>query len=89
MGYPASAVRPIGVILLACTLLYIFPRTAILGALLLTGYLGGAVASQVRAANPLFTHILFPVYFAFLVWGGLYLRDAGLRLLVPLRRQSL
>lgn len=86
LGYSETAVVPIGIVLLACTLLYAFPRTAIFGAVLLTGYLGGAVASQVRAGNPLFTHVLFPVYFACLLWGGLYLRDANLRALVPLRR---
>ena len=87
LGYAESAVVPIGVVLLLCTALYVFPRTAILGAVLLTGYLGGAVASQVRAGNPLFTHVLFPVYFAALMWGGLYLRDASLRVLLPLRKR--
>jgi DoxX-like protein len=88
LGYAESAVVPIGVVLLICTLLYIFPRTAIFGAVLLTGYLGGAVASQVRAGNPLFSHVLFPVYFAALMWGGLYLRDASLRVLLPLRKMQ-
>lgn len=88
LGYAESAVIPIGVVLLLCTLLYIFPRTAILGAVLLTGYLGGAVASQVRAGNPLFSHVLFPVYFAAFMWGGLYLRDASLRALLPLRKRQ-
>ena len=75
LGYPESAIEGIGWTLLACTALYAIPRTAAFGALLLTGYLGGAVATQVRAGNPLFTHVLFPVYFAVLVWAGLYLRD--------------
>jgi hypothetical protein len=88
LGFQPSVVVPIGIVLLVCAILYIIPRTALLGAVLLTGYLGGAVASQVRAGNPLFSHVLFPVYFAFLVWGGLYLRDARLRALVPLRRSS-
>ncbi|HZS29032.1 MAG TPA: DoxX family protein [Candidatus Angelobacter sp.] len=88
LGFQPSVVVPIGIVLLVCAILYIIPRTAILGAVLLTGYLGGAVASQVRAGNPLFSHVLFPVYFAFLVWGGLYLRDARLRALVPLRRSN-
>lgn len=88
LGFQPSVVVPIGRVLLVCAILYIIPRTAIFGAVLLTGYLGGAVASQVRAGNPLFSHVLFPVYFAFLVWGGLYLRDARLRVLVPLRRSD-
>lgn len=85
LGYAASAVVPIGIVLLLCTLLYVVPRTAILGALLLTGYLGGAVASQVRVGNPLFSHVLFPVYFAILIWAGLYLREPRLRALAPFR----
>lgn len=88
LGFQPNVVVPIGIVLLVCAILYIIPRTAILGAVLLTGYLGGAVASQVRAGNPLFSHVLFPVYFAFLVWGGLYLRDTRLRALVPLRRSN-
>src|ERR1700681_2564341 len=64
LGYPESVVAGIGVVLLVCTVLYVIPRTAVFGAVLLTGYLGGAVASQVRVGNPLFTHVLFPVYFA-------------------------
>jgi len=88
LGFHPSVVVPIGIVLLVCAILYIIPRTAIFGAVLLTGYLGGAVASQVRAGNPLFSHVLFPVYFAFLVWGGLYLRDARLRALIPLRRSD-
>ena len=62
---------------------YAIPRTSVLGALLLTGYLGGAVATHVRVGNPLFSHTLFPIYFAFFVWGGLVLRDARLRALLP------
>jgi hypothetical protein len=83
LGYPESAIVGIGIALLVSTLLYIIPRTSILGAILLTGYLGGAVASNVRAAAPLF-NILFPVAFAALVWGGLWLRDRRLRQLLPL-----
>jgi hypothetical protein len=79
LGYPAGSVVGIGLLLLACTALYVFPRTAILGALLLTGYLGGAIASQVRVGNPLFSHVLFPVYFAAVIWSALYLRDNRLR----------
>jgi hypothetical protein len=79
LGYPADVIVPIGVVLLICTILYVIPRTALLGAVLLTGYLGGAVATNVRVSNPLFTHILFPVYCGAMVWGGLYLRDKRLR----------
>ena len=74
-----------GVILAVCTALYAYPRTAILGAILLTGYLGGAVATHVRVSNPWASHILFPVYVGVLLWLGLYLRDAKLRSLVPVR----
>jgi hypothetical protein len=65
----------IGVLELACLAVYLVPRTAVLGAVLLTGYLGGAIATHVRLENPLFSHVLFPTYVAALVWGGLYLRD--------------
>jgi hypothetical protein len=81
----ADMARDLGVILLVCTLLYAAPQTAMLGAILLTGYLGGAVATHVRVGSPLFSHVLFGVYLAVLMWGGLYLRDARLRQLVPLR----
>jgi hypothetical protein len=86
LGYPESVLLGLGIVLLTCTVLYVIPQTAILGAILLTGYLGGAVATHVRVGSPLFTHILFPVYVALLVWGGLYLRDERLRALIPLRR---
>jgi hypothetical protein len=86
IGYPLDVIRPLGAIALACTMLYAIPRTAILGAILLTGYLGGAVASKVRIEDPLFSSVLFGVYFGLLVWGGLYLRNEQLRLLIPLRR---
>jgi hypothetical protein len=75
----------IGCVLIACTLLYLIPRTSILGAILLTGYLGGAVATHVRIGDPLFSHTLFPVYFGVMTWGGLYLRDSRLIALIPLR----
>jgi hypothetical protein len=77
-GFPAGAILPIGLVLLACTIVYCIPRTAILGAVLLTGYLGGAVELNVQAGNPLASNTLFPVYFAVLVWGGLALRDRRL-----------
>jgi len=80
----AATARGLGVLLLACTLLYALPRTAVLGAILLTGYLGGAVATHVRVGDPLFSHVLFGVYVGVLLWLGLYLRDARLRGLVPL-----
>jgi hypothetical protein len=84
LGYPASAVALIGVIELVCLATYLVPRTAVAGALLLTGYLGGAIASQLRAGNPLFSHTLFPLYVAALIWGGLLLRDRRVRaLFVP------
>jgi len=86
LGYLESVLLGLGIVLLACTVLYVIPRTAILGAILLTGYLGGAVATHVRVGNPLFTHVLFPVYLGVLIWGGLYLRDERLRALIPLRR---
>ncbi|GLC23837.1 membrane protein [Roseisolibacter agri] len=86
LGYPASAILGIGLLQLACVLLYAVPRTAVLGALLLTAYLGGAVATHVRIASPLVTHVLFPVYVAALLWGGLYLREPRLRALLPFRR---
>lgn len=88
LGYPREIVFTLGVILLSCVVVYLIPRTSVLGALLLTGYLGGAVASQARVGNPLFSHILFPTYVAMLIWGGLVLRDARLRAFAPWRRQS-
>lgn len=88
LGYPRDFVFTLGMILLACVLAYVVPRTAVVGALLLTGYLGGAVASQVRVEAPLFTHVLFPIYVAAILWGGLLLRDARLRALLPFRRLS-
>jgi hypothetical protein len=84
LGYPESTIVGIGIALLVSTVLYIIPRTAILGAILLTGYLGGAVATHVRVGAGLFS-ILFPVIIAAFVWGGIYLRDERLRALIPLR----
>ena len=80
--------RGLGALLLVCTLLYIAPQTAVLGAILLTGYLGGTVATHVRVASPLFSHVLFGVYLGVMLWGGLYLRDARLRALLPLRMNA-
>ena len=84
LEYPVGLIPLIGIILLVCTLLYAIPRTSVLGALLLTGYLGGAVASQLRIGNPAF-ETAFPILFALLVWGGLYLRENRLRALIPFR----
>lgn len=78
MGLPEPLIAPIGFVLLVCTILYAVPRTAILGALLLTGYLGGAVMANLRVGDSLFGHVLFPVYFGVLIWGGLFLRDRRL-----------
>jgi hypothetical protein len=87
LGYPAGPgfIRALGVALLACTALYAAPRTAVLGAVLLTGWLGGAVASHLRHGDPLVSHVLFGVYVGLVVWGGLYLRDPRLRGLLPMR----
>jgi len=86
IGYPVAAIRPIGLIALLCTILYTVPRTAILGAILLTGFYGGAVASKIRIEDPLLSSILFAVYLGLMAWGGIYLRDQRLRTLFPFRR---
>jgi hypothetical protein len=86
LGLPVALSVPLGVILLSSTLLYAIPRTSILGAILLTGYLGGAVLTHVRVGDPLFSHALFPVYLGMLMWFALYLRDARLRALIPVKR---
>ena len=85
IGFPGAAMaRKLGAILLICTLLYVWPRTSLLGAILVTGFLGGAVATHVRLGNPLLSHVLFGVYVGVLMWGGLLLREPRLRaLLVP------
>jgi hypothetical protein len=84
LGYPESTIIGMGIVLLVSTLLYMIPRTAVLGAILLTGYLGGAVATHVRMGEGAFP-ILFPAFFGALLWLGLYLRDERLRTLIPLR----
>jgi hypothetical protein len=81
LGYPASIVFPLGIVALACTALYAIPRTSVLGAILLTGYLGGATATQVRVGS---TSYLFPIVLGILLWLGIYLRDIRVRGLVPL-----
>jgi hypothetical protein len=85
LGYPDGAVRVIGAILLVCLIVYMIPRTAVLGGILLTGYLGGAVASNLRLGNPLFSNTLFPIYVGILIWASLLLREDRLRALVPVR----
>jgi hypothetical protein len=86
LGIPMELARPLGMLLLACTILYAVPRTSVLGAILLTGYLGGAICTHLRVGNPLFSHTLFGVYLALIIWGGLYLRDERLRALIPFMR---
>lgn len=81
LGFPESAIVPLGIVLIISTILYLLPQTKVLGAILLTGYLGGAVATHVHAGHPAF-NILFPVVFGVLLWGGLYFRDARLRALL-------
>jgi hypothetical protein len=85
IGYPGVGMaRKLGALLLVCTLLYIYPRTSLLGAILVTAFLGGAVATHVRLGNPLFSHVLFGVYVGVLMWGGMVLRDPRVRnLLTP------
>ena len=88
LGYPPDIVFSLGVTLSSCVAAYLVPRTSVLGAVLLTGYLGGAVATHVRVGSPLFTHVLFPTYVAALLWGGLMLRDARLRAFLPWGNRS-
>ena len=82
LNFPIELAVTLGVIELVCLTLYVYPRTAVVGAILLTGYLGGAVATHLRAGSPLFAEALFPVYIGILLWGGLYLRNERLRALV-------
>jgi DoxX-like family len=81
LGYPVSLAVGIGILELVCLAVYVVPRTSLLGAVLLTGYLGGAVATHVRVQDPLLTHVFFPIYVGALIWGGLLLRDARVRAL--------
>jgi hypothetical protein len=85
LGLPDRLALGIGVLELVCVLLYVIPRTSVLGAILLTGYLGGAIVLHLRVGDPLFSHVLFPVYVGLLIWGGLFLREDRLRALIPLR----
>jgi len=84
LGYGEAVIIPLGIVLTACTILYAIPRTAVLGAVLLTGYLGGAIATHVRVAAPAF-NVIFPVIVALFIWGGLYLRDTRVAELLPFR----
>jgi hypothetical protein len=86
LGFQPSLLIAIGILLTICTVLYVIPATSVLGAVLLTGYLGGAVSVQVRVGNPLFGYVLFPVYVALLMWAGLCLRESRLLALLPLRK---
>ena len=87
LGFPDSLTVGIGFVLLVCTCVYAIPRTSILGAVLLTGFLGGAVAVKLRVGDSLFGQILFPAYIGLMVWGGLFLREDRLRALIPLLRK--
>jgi hypothetical protein len=84
LGYPESVILGIGILELGCAVVYIIPRASVIGAILLTGYLGGAVATHVRIGDPSFK-IIAPILFGAMIWGGLYLRDERLRALLPLR----
>ena len=88
LGYPQSSVVVTGVLLLACVIVYVVPRASLLGAVLLTGYLGGAVATHLRVDSPLVSHTLFPIYVAVLIWGGLFLRDRRARVVFGLEARS-
>jgi hypothetical protein len=87
-GWPLHLSATLGVLLLSSTILFLIPRTSILGAILMTAFFGGAVATNLRLENPLFSNTLFPVYFAILVWGSLWLRDPKLQQLIPLRQKN-
>jgi DoxX-like family len=88
LGIPVNLSVTIGIIELICLVLYVIPRTSVFGAILLTGYLGGAIAIQVRIAAPLFSTALFPIYIGVMAWGGLYLRDGLLMTIIPLRKAN-
>src|SRR4030088_2493454 len=88
LGLPLILANTLGILVLICTAIYLFPRTSVLGAILLTGYLGGAVATHLRVGDPLFSHILFPTYLGVLLWLGLYLRDDRLHTLIPLAKSE-
>ena len=87
-GYPTQYIPAIGITLLVLTILYVIPRTSIFAAILLTGYLGGAVEANLRTFSPFFSNTLFPVYFAVFVWGGIYLRDDLIKQFIPFRKKN-
>jgi hypothetical protein len=86
LGWPPGYTLMIGIIELTCVLLYLWPKTSVLGSILMMGLLGGAMATQIRAGSPLFSHILFSIYLGLFMWGGLWLRDPALRALFPYRQ---
>ncbi|NML05082.1 DoxX family protein [Sphingomonas sp. G-3-2-10] len=86
LGWPAGYVMTIGLIELGCLILYLYPRTNILGAVLFMAVFGGAMATQIRAGSPLFSHVLFGIYLGLFMWGGLWLRDATVRAIFPFRK---
>jgi hypothetical protein len=88
LGWPSGFVLMIGLVELTCLVLYLIPRTSLLGAVLMMGLFGGAIATQIRVGNPLFSHILFSLYLAVFMWGGLWLRDQRLRSLLPIATKS-
>lgn len=88
LGWPAGYAFAVGIVELTCLVLYLIPRTSVLGAVLFMGLLGGAMATQIRAASPLFSHQLFSLYLGLFMWGGLWLRDPALRALFPFRRNA-
>ncbi|MDB5415706.1 MAG: hypothetical protein JWR10_4041 [Rubritepida sp.] len=88
LGYPTDLSFGLGAMTLVIAILYAIPRTSLLGAVLLTGLLGGAIATHLRVGSPVFSHLLFGVYLGVMAWGGLYLRDGRLRALFPVRRSS-
>ncbi|HYC74724.1 DoxX family protein [Brevundimonas sp.] len=88
LGWPSGHVLMIGLMELGFLILYLIPRTSLLGAVLFTGLLGGAMATQIRAESPLFSHVLFSIYLGLFMWGGLWLRDASLRAVFPIRRSQ-
>lgn len=85
LGWPIAKAAPLGIVELGCLVVYLVPQTSVLGAILLTGYLGGAVATHVRAGDPI-SNFAIPIVLGILLWGGLFLRDARIRVLIPFRR---
>ena len=88
LGYPVALSVPIGIVELVCVAIYVYPPTTVLGAVLLTAFFGGAIASNLRAGSPLFAETLFPVYLGIVLWAGVVLRDRGVLDFMPLRKRS-